>query len=235
MYRQQIIPKVEKRLATWLEIQERNRRLVKPGIEPISITISREFGCQGYPLATALQEELERATDFNWTIFDKRLIEMISRDHQISKRLLENLGERSKYLDYVIATLMPGWKSEEEAYRLIARTIFSLARQGNAIFIGRGAYAVTQQLKNCFHYRLIAPMAFRVKTYAALMEIDEQESDAIVQDKSSRRNHFMQDFYNSLYDGNEFHIIFNNSRMSIKTIAETIRCSLSEVLKVNRQ
>jgi cytidylate kinase len=226
----QIIPKVEKRLASWLEIRAKNEELWKTETDRKTITISREFGCQGYPLAAALQKKLEAKTNEDWTIFDKALIDKISEDHQIASHLLENLGERAKYLDYVIASLMPGWKSEEDAYKLIIKTIFSIAKQGNAIMVGRGAFAVTQNLKNCYHYRLVAPKEFRVKTYAALLGISHEKAEQIVLEKEINRHNFLQDFYNTEFSGNEFNIVFNNSRMSVEQIAETIICSLGDVV-----
>ncbi|MBU2509824.1 cytidylate kinase-like family protein [bacterium] len=230
MSKNYIIPKVEKRLSAWLEIQERNARHYESEENQISITISREFGCQGYPLAAELKTELEMRTVTGWTVFDKALINKISEDNQISRHLLENLGERSRYLDYVISSLMPGWKGEEEAYELMTKTIFSIAKQGNAIFVGHGAFAVTQGLKNCYHYRLIAPLEFRVKTYASLAGVTINEAEKIVQESDSNRNSTMQDIYNSSFSNNEFNMIFNNSRMTVENIAKTIMYSLRDVL-----
>lgn len=224
----QIFPKVEKRLASWLEIQSKNEELWKTESNRKTITISRQFGCQGYPLAAALQKKLEAKTNESWTIFDKALIDKISADHQISAHLLENLGERAKYLDYVIASLMPGWKSEEEAYKLVAKTIFSIAKQGNAVIVGRGAFAVTQNLKNCYHYRLVAPKEFRIKTYGALLGIDTKVAEQVLSEKESNRNNFMQDFYNTEFSDTDFHMVFNNSRMSVEKMADTIIGSIGE-------
>ena len=230
MSKNYMIPKVEKRLSSWMEILDRKSKLSQPDSKPVSITISREFGCQGFLLASTLQKMLKDQSKSEWTIFDKSLIDMISKDNDISSHLLENLGKRAKYLDYVISTLMPGWKTEEEAKELITRTIYSVARQGNAIFVGRGAFAITQSLENCFHYRLIAPLEFRIKTYAKATGKSEEEARQIVKEKFAERNDFIRDFYNSDFNGNEFDMIFNNSRMSINEIAKVIVHHLKDKL-----
>ncbi len=231
MSKHYINPKIEKRIANWLEIRKKNNSQSELKDDPISITISREFGCQGYPLAAALQKELNAQGGQNWAVFDKSLIEMISADHHISEQLLNSLGERAKYLDYIVASLLPEWKSEEDAYKLITKSIFSIAQHGNAIIVGRGAFAITQSLKNCYHYRLIAPLEFRIKTYSQLLKIPEHEAEQIVRENSSNRNNFMRDFYNCFFNGNEFNMIFNNSLMNVETIAQTIIFSLKSSLQ----
>ncbi len=66
----QLIPSVEKRISSWIEIQKKSKEQMKERIaSKLTITISREFGCEGYPLVAALKNKLDEKTGQVWTIF----------------------------------------------------------------------------------------------------------------------------------------------------------------------
>jgi len=72
-----LIPNVERRLSAWVGVQERLRR--EPRREArATITISRQFGCEAYPLAELLSKELGERTQETWTIFDEALINRVN-------------------------------------------------------------------------------------------------------------------------------------------------------------
>ncbi|MBU2646496.1 cytidylate kinase-like family protein [bacterium] len=219
----QFIPSVDKRISAWMEIQK-NRKIedsqTKPA--PISITISREFGCEAYPLANSLKSRLEKMDGQLWTVFEEEMVSKITANDDISRYLVDNLGERSKYLDYIVSALLPYWKSQEQAYRPIVETVFSLARHGNAIIVGQGAFSIAKDLVNCFHFRLIAPVTFRAESYARRAEISVEESEKLVREKEAARIAFLSDFLNCDFGAHNFHMIFNNSKIGFEKIAELI-------------
>ncbi|MBU3917491.1 cytidylate kinase-like family protein [bacterium] len=219
----QFIASVEKRVFTWKELQKKRKEQDMESKPPrTSITISREFGCDGYPLAVALKTSLDQKTGQNWTIFDDDLIVKIASDNSISKHLIKKFGERAKYLDYIIASLLPNWKSETEIFKLIVETVFSVAQQGNSIIIGRGAFAITKDLPNCYHFRLIAPLEYRAKSYALRTNISEEEAKRIVEEKEESRTRFLSDFLNCGFDHDNFHLVLNNEKISPERMADTI-------------
>ena len=68
MITQQLIPSVEKRISAWKDIKEKKVDLTESS--PANITISREFGCEGYPLAESLRDLLEKQSGSKWMIYD---------------------------------------------------------------------------------------------------------------------------------------------------------------------
>ncbi len=189
---------------------------------PKSITISREFGCEAYPLANALKQKLDSRNDQSWTIFDEEMVNRITANEDISDHLSDSLGERSKYLEYIVSTLLPYWKSQEQAYRPIVETVFSLARQGNAIIVGEGAFSIARDLSNCYHFRLIAPVEFRAESYARRSNLSVEDAQKLVQKKEAARIAFLSDFLNCDFEPNNFHLIFNNSKVPIDRIVDLI-------------
>jgi cytidylate kinase len=223
MMKSQLIPSVDKRISAWMEIQKKRQiQDLKSKPAPVSITISREFGCEAYPLADFLKQRLEEQEGQLWTVFDEEMLRKITANEGMAGYLADSLGERSKYLDYIVSALLPYWKSQEQVYRPIVETVFSLARQGNAIIIGQGAFSIAKDLPNCYHFRLIAPAEFRAESYGVRAELSGDDARSLIQKKEAARIAFLSDFLNCDFEPNNFHMIFNNSKVPIDRIAELI-------------
>ena len=93
-----LIPNIDKRLETWSKLQSQasKKDLNK---KKFSVTIAREFGCEGFPLAEEIKTKLERETDQEWTVFDKSLIERVSKDKNLSENFLDRLGDDSQIME----------------------------------------------------------------------------------------------------------------------------------------
>jgi hypothetical protein len=126
-----------------------------------TLTLSRQFGCEAYPLAESLAEALTKRTGQPWTVFDKALIERVSQETRLSEQLLARLGDETRMLDK-LAGAIRGWHTHTDAYEALVRHIVGAAREGNAIIVGRGGAIVAQDLPNCFHFRLEAPLEYRI-------------------------------------------------------------------------
>lgn len=219
----QLIPEVEKRISSWIEIQKQRRNQEMAGeIVKSTITISRQFGCEGYPLAAKLKEMLDEKTKRSWTIFDNQFVDKLANDSEISKHLIKNIGERSKYLDYIISSLLPNWKSETEVFKMMVEAIYSVAQQGDAIILERGAFAISKNLPNCFHFRLIAPMDYRADSYARRKGISHEDAEKLVKEKEHDRTSFLTHFLNCQFDQENFHLVINNGKYPIEKIAKLI-------------
>ena len=216
-----LIPNVERRLSAWVGVQERLRR--EPRREPRStITISRQFGCEAYPLAERLSKELHERTNDVWTIFDEALISRASRELDLSETLLDNIGGESQLLDN-LAYLIPGWHTQNEAYELLAHYILRIAREGSAIIVGRGGAVVTQGLPNCCHVRLEAPLECRVQSIQRRLGLDIDEARALVVDYERNRERFIERFLHcSMADTRYYHAVYNTEKSSLEHIAKSI-------------
>lgn len=223
MARTQLVPSVDMRISAWKEIQKkRMKQDLQKKPAPPSITISREFGCEAIPLAEILKQRLEAESGHTWTIFDSEMVRRISASDDMSGHLMDRLGERSKYLEYIVSTLLPYWKSQEQVYRPIVEAVFSLARQGNAILVEQGAFSIAKDLPNCYHFRLIAPAAYRAESYASRAGMSIEETEKLIREKETARIEFLSDFLNCDFEPTNFHMIFNNARVPVEQIAEMI-------------
>lgn len=219
-----ILPSVDKRIANWLETQKKVTEQDKSERYRFSVTLSRAFGCEGYPLAVALKEELEKLDQGRtWTIFDRSLIDNILQDNKISRQVLENFGQKSMFYDSLMASIDSKWTSDADVYELMVKTIISLAEEGRAIFVGRGASVVTAEQKRCFHFRLDASEEYRINS---LIERSKKTRDQVLKmmdEKEKEREGFINRFLGCDINAiSNYHLVLNNEKNSVDQMAQTI-------------
>lgn len=223
MQESRLIPSIDKRLGAFIEMNRRqDAALGEPRQRP-AITISREFGCEAYPMAELLRQQLELRTKQSWTLMDKALLDEVAKNHNLSAQVLMTLGEKNHFLDEFLSTFSSRWKTDKDYYRLLCKQIIALAEEGNVIIIGRGGAQVTQRMKNCYHFRMFASHGFKVASIAKRLCVEKVEAEVVVEKRQKERDRFIRDFLDrDPYDLNLYHLIFNNDRNGATRIAETI-------------
>lgn len=212
-----LIPSIEQRESAWLQVRERLARNPRTQIRP-SITISREYGCEGYPLAEALKQKLETATCEPWNIYDKALVAQVAADDKLSADLLNHLGDESQAMD-VLKTHF-GYLTHNEAYAVMVKHLVQIASVGNAILVGRGGAVVCQDLANCTHIRLEGSFAFRVATLARRLEIPLMEAETLVRSQSKLREKFISEcLHQDITSPHWYDAVFNNERQGVEAVA----------------
>lgn len=225
MNESRLIPSIEMRLSSLLEVTRRREREseARGKVTKPTITISREFGCEAYPITERLQELLEEKSGEKWVLMDKQLLEEVARNHNLSEELLTGLGEKLRFVEEMMATFIPRWKTEKDYYRLLCRQIVSLADKGNVIIVGRGSAFITQPMKNCFHFRIFASLKFKAHSIAERLGISAEEAEAMIAKKQKQRDKFIRDFLDrDARDLSVYHMVFNNDKNTTDRIARTI-------------
>ena len=223
MFTEKLVPNFEHRLSTWIGIQERLKKGPRLEQKP-TITISRQFGAEAFPLAEALKDLLEKKTGDVWTVFDKSLIEKISSETSLSEQLLTSIGEASKALE-ALATMIPGMRTHSDAFQVLTRYVIRIALDGNAIIVGRGGSIITQHLPHCFHFRLEAPLEHRIRSIQERLDIPYEKAKKLVIDNQKISERFIEDLLNSsVADIRFYHAVFNSSKSEVSRIARSILC-----------
>lgn len=220
-----LVPSIEKRLGSLLEFNRRkDENDASRGKTHPAITISREFGCEAFPMTECLKGLMEEKTGRPWAVMDKALLEEVAKHHNLSEEIVRNLGEKkSRILDEMLTTFSAHWKSEKDYFRLLCKHVFSLAERGNTIIVGRGSGIVTQQLKNCYHFRIYASHQFKVASIARRLNISKDEAEGVVEKNQKERDAFIHDYFNlDPRDLRFYHLVFNNDKNSPERIAKTI-------------
>jgi len=187
------------------------------------ITLSREFGCQGYAVAERLCELVSHKTGEKWILIDNAILEEVARNHNISEDILHHLGESNRILDEVMATFSPQWKTDRDHFQLLCSYIIALAEQGNVIIIELGGAIITRHIEHSCHFRIFASNSFKTATLAQRLNLSVENAEKLMHRQQKKRDHFTREFLGQnghnpgLYD-----LLFNNERCNPEKIARTI-------------
>jgi cytidylate kinase len=219
----ELAPSVEQRLKAYHELSNRAKELVKrPALKP-TITLTREFGCEAFPIAEELVRQAEKKTGEPWLLVDKSLLDAVAREHSVPEEIMRSLGSKPRWFDDMIATFSSNWKSDTDYYRLLCQQVVMIASAGNAVIVGLGAPIITKSMKNCCHYRLIAEHDFKVRSIAKRLKIGKQEAEIVVLDRQKERDRIIRKLLNA--DEHEpllYHALFNNGKTKNQQIARVI-------------
>jgi cytidylate kinase len=214
---------VEERLAGWAQILERRAKIPVPLRPGPTITLSRLYGCEGFPLALRLQERLSAASGERWAIFDKALIDKVAAEEGVPARILEDLGDATRNLES-FGFHPRGRLTHDEAFDKVAQTLLSIAIQGRAIIVGRGGAILCKGLPNAYHFRLQASLEWRVASIVRRSGASEAEAEKLVRTRSRERDQFIKDRLGAdVADPGHYDAVFNNERHGVESIAAAIQ------------
>jgi cytidylate kinase len=214
-----LTPHVEHRILAWEALGKHLAAQQKPSPRP-TITLSRQFGCEGYPVAEKAQALLAAATGEPWAVYDKVLLEKVASEQGIDLATLQHLGETARSLEK-LGMRPQAYHQHAEAFRAVAEKMRQVAAVGNAIIVGRGGVVVCQGQPNCFHFRISAGAEWRVDSIARRLEVPRDEARVLVDANQSLRQQFLTEQLK--VDPNLpdlFDVTFNNERAGADAIAQ---------------
>lgn len=163
---------------------------VSYGAPPV-ITISREMGSGGKPIANLTAKRLGK----QWKVFDQEIIDEIAKQSHLEKELIKSIDEkRLPLVDELIAEIFGRrFLNLSGYYKHLIKVLSLIGQRGHAIILGRGAnFFFPHALK----IRIIADMNQRITwemthenmtRVAAVKHIDESDEE---------RQLFVQTLYN---------------------------------------
>lgn len=196
------------------------------------ITISRQFGAGerelGHRIAEKLgyyyadEDNIERvAVEANvspdWmksieTETGGKLQQYISRLNPFRQSLMERpLGDKQRDID--------GFKYIELMHTIITR----IAKEGNAVIVGRGGQFVLQDFEGAYHLLLVADEEDRIRLVKTSYNYSDSEAAGVVKRMAKRRANLYSFFGRKDYDDSTlYHLVLNMSKLSMKTAEELI-------------
>jgi cytidylate kinase len=214
---------VEERLAGWSQILERRSAAPAKAKPAPTITLSRMYGCEGFPLALRLQERFTAASGEPWSVFDKALIERVAVQEGVSPRILEELGDATRALE-AFGFKPRGRVTHDELFDKVAQTLVRIASQGRAIIVGRGGAILCRDLPNAFHFRLEADLDWRVASIMDRTGATREEAQRQVKTLTRDRDQFIKERLGAdVADPRNYDAVFNNARHGVEAIAEAIQ------------
>jgi cytidylate kinase len=200
------------------------------------LTIEREFGCGGGPIASRLAEIL------GWKLWDKQLTEEIARlanvDPSAVKRCDERMDSRLHRLSKAF------WRGSSERSTPLGQQIFDtdrmmsmmqeimdrIGREGNAVVVGRGAPYFLREHPDAFHVFLYAPRAEKIRRALAdghSCAVAEEMIDSVDRERIA----YIKHYFDADWPTRSLYHVMLNTAVGNEPVIETI---LETMLRVER-
>jgi len=220
-----LTPKPLKSVSEYIEDIKKKNRLrsgSKEKPQP-TITISREFGCAGFPLARTIINKLS-TTQAPWEMYSRDLIHAISDEADLSLEVdFSDDREERNTLYQDLQELLNVGESDFTRYKTLAQNVRIIGEQGRAVIVGSGASMLANKEENFFHVRITGSHDFRVRRIAEELGLSRYEAEKTVSEKSSERVAFTQKFSRHKVDDPAlYHLILRNDHYETEAMADVI-------------
>lgn len=217
-----ITPKIDQNIAFQVRKISGDTRKAAGKRKP-AITISREFGCQGFPLANTIATRLSTGIT-DWSVFSSDMLKEIADKNEYYRELMESVNESYRsQLQQDLDVLISKKPSDYTRFKMIAQNLKIIGDKGNTIIVGSGGAIVAQNQDNFFHVRITGSLPFRVNRVAELFNITDVEAANLVEERNLMRRDFIYRFTNKdIADPSFYHIILRNDFFSVEEMADIV-------------
>ncbi len=180
---------VERQMRNW-ELA-RSQRLAVP--EPRRPEVE-DFLCVSQRVATAGATEVAQRLGeaLEWPVFDKEILEAMGGDDFFRRQIYANMDQRDVgWTEEVLRSFFDDKFVKNDYFHRLCETVLSLARQGSAVFVGRGADLVLPADRG-FRVRLIASWEGRVGHLAAERNLDAEAAANEIRRLEQERGRFLK-------------------------------------------
>ncbi len=161
------------------------------------ITISRLTGCDGREVAAALVALLNLRHNTNkWKWIDKDIIYHAAHELKTDTNRVETYyqGMTMNDMSEMIMAFSGTFVSDSSVKKAIREVVLSIAREGHAVIIGRGGVAITRDMTNALHIRLVAPLYWRVENVMKKKGMIIEKAEEYVVETDEKRNKMIVSF-----------------------------------------
>jgi len=200
------------------------------GIKIEYITIGRLVGAGGAEVARILSDQM------NWQLYDREILEYMSKNMKVHVRLLTSLDERT--VGWIGDRLMPflARKRKEDHvkqmryFQHLGEVLLALAKHGRAIILGRGSGLILPREKGLSVF-VTAPFELRCKRYAGEKKIGLEEATSFMNKSDRHLRRFVKDFLGkNLCNPLDYDIVFNTEKIYPASVTKLILRTLDERL-----
>lgn len=176
------------------------------------ITISRQIGAGETTIAPEVARRL------GWECLDRKLLDRLVAETGISLPYVAHYDER-------IPGKIEAWRhpgETEKYFQVLRRILQEYAQKGNAVIVGRGGNFFLRDA-DALHYRLIAPLPFRIQRVMEVRWVNEGPARETIAQSDRDRAEFIQHYFRADWDNPEhYHAVLNTARLGIETVTEWI-------------
>ena len=202
---------VERQMRNWELSRAQRHTVPEPQRKEVEdfISISRSVGAGGKQVASVLGERL------GWPVFDKEILDVMAGDDDLRRQVYASMDERDlSWYEETLRSLMQPEFVKNDYFRQLTETVLSLARQGRAVFLGRGADLILPKTIG-FRVRLVAPIEVCIETFAIRRQMTpEQARGEVIRLEQERAEFIHHHFKIDVTDPTRNDLVINMDRYS---------------------
>ena len=181
------------------------------------ITISREMGSGGIPIAHKVAEQL------GYKLIDGEAIMEAAKSYGLSPEAVEQADEKPPHF---VDTLD---SKQFLDLHLIELIILEAALKGNVVIYGRGGQDLLKDISSVLRTRIIAPFEDRVERWAEREWLDPDRARYLVRKSDQQRAGFIKYYFDRNWeDSVHYDLIINTQRLSEETAVKIICDSIKD-------
>ena len=192
------------------------------------VTIEREFGSGGGGIACELARRL------SWKIWDQQLTSEIAQRAQVTESAVSLCDERVDGRLYRFAKAF--WRGSYERSMPLARShafdtdrmmalveeiMQTIAEEGNAVIVGRGAPFFLRQREDTFRVFTYAPHAEKIRRLLAMGKSRDDAED-LVANVDKERMEYIKHYFNADWPTRSLYHLMINSEIGDDNVIATI-------------
>ena len=190
------------------------------------ITISREMGSGGIPVAHKVAEKL------GYQLIDGEMIMAAAEAYGLSPEAVEQADEKPPHF---VDTLD---SKQFLDLHLIELIILEAALKGNVVIYGRGGQDLLKDVNSVLRTRIIAPFEDRVERWAEREWLDPDRARYLVRKSDQQRAGFIKYYFDRDWDDSvHYDLIINTQRLSedkaVQVICDSVKDENLEGVKAS--
>ena len=192
------------------------------------VTIEREYGCGAASIAAELADHL------GWKLWDRLLTEEIARLANVECAAVMRCDERMDSRLHRLAKSF--WRGSYERnsaaigsqvfdtdcmMSMMQETMSKIAREGNAVVVGRGAPYLLRESPNAFHVFLYAPRSEKIRRVMAeghSREDAEEQVDTVDRERIA----YVKHYFNADWPTRSLYHVMLNTAVGNEPVVQTI-------------
>ncbi len=213
-----LINKIMQSLNISNELQKSNGIPTEAAFIQPFITIAREPGSGGAPVAKAVAEKL------GFLFVDEQIVDDIARSTKQRREIIQAVDEKSrtKIEDMVHAMFNSEYIDDVKYVTELAKVILTYALRGQVVILGRGANFMTPFAKG-LHVNIIAPYDVRVKRAMDFEGVKERKAKEILAKTEAERKMFVKQYLRKDLDkANSYDLTINTTYFQVNEARDII-------------
>lgn len=182
------------------------------------ITIAREPGSGGVPIANAVAQKL------GFLCVDEQLIDEVASSTKLRKELIKAVDEKSRtHVEDIVQSLLNSDYVDDVKYITeLSKVILTYALQGKVVIVGRGANFLTPIGKG-LHVNITAPYDLRVKRAMDYEGFSKKKAEEVIAKVEKERKEFVKQYFRKDPSKiNSYDITLNTSWFTVEQARDLI-------------